>query len=147
MSRIAPAFDNAQRTRLAQFANALISGSPGWPSASEADVHGKWIDITLAARPDLVPVLMEVLAVDGDAASTLQTIQHDRPVLFDMFSTAIAGTYLMNPRVRRQLGLPAGQPESNPPLLGEAEFYLEDGLLEPVRARGSAMFRRTPSLA
>ena len=58
MSTIAPVFDDRQRARLARLADALISGSSGWPSASEADVHGKWIDITLAARPDLVPVVM-----------------------------------------------------------------------------------------
>ncbi|HEX4764661.1 MAG TPA: hypothetical protein VH414_00105 [Lichenihabitans sp.] len=132
------------RSRLAQFADVLISGSPGWPSASQADVHGKWMDITLSARPDLIDLVVDVIGMEGDPHDVLQQIKTREIVRFDRFSTAIAGTYLMNPRIRKQLGLPAGMPEANPPFPDEADYYLEDGLLEPVIARGSAMFKRTP---
>ena len=44
--------DDAARARLAGFADVLISGSPGWPSASGAQVHGEWMDRTFAARPE-----------------------------------------------------------------------------------------------
>ncbi len=132
-------------SRLAQFADVLISGSPGWPSASQADVHGKWMDITLAARPDLIEVVTDVLSRAGEPRDILQQIKTTDMVRFDRFSIAIAGTYLMNPRIRKQLGLPAGVPEAKPPFPDEADYYLEDGLIEPVVARGSAMFRRSPN--
>jgi hypothetical protein len=132
------------RNRLAQFADVLISGSPGWPCASQADVHGKWMDITLAARPDLIDLVAGVITTEGDPKDVLKRIKDREIVRFDRFSNAIAATYLMNPRIRKQLGLPSGMPEADPPFPDEAEYYLEDGLLEPVIARGSAMFKRTP---
>jgi hypothetical protein len=135
------ALTESQRARLALFSDALISGSPGWPSASAADADSKWIERALAARPDLVTVVLAVVEQSGEPQDVLRGL--DRAT-FDSFSTLIAGTYLMNPEVRRKLGLPAGPPERNPPYPDEADYYLEGGLLDPVMARGSAGFRRTP---
>lgn len=135
--------DDDARTRLAHFADMLISGSPGWPSASDVDVHGRWMDRTLAARPDLVDIILSVLAIPGEPRDVLDGLRDRDRRTFDAFSQAIAGTYLMHPRVRRQLGLPAGPPEKQPAYPDEAEAYLEGGLLEPVIARGS-IFRTAP---
>lgn len=144
LSETRTALDQAARARLAQFANALIAGSPGWPSASEAEVHDVWIDRSLAARPDLVAIVTSVLAAAGEPREVLNELRTCDPGRFENFSSLVAGAYLMNPRVRRKLGLPAGAPERNPPYPDEADFYLEGGLLDPVIARGSAGFRRTP---
>ena len=136
-----PALAPEQRARFARFADALISGSSGWPSASAADADGNWIERALAARPDLVPVVLEVVERKGEPQDVLKSL--DRAT-FESFSTAVAGTYLMSPDVRVKLGLPAGPPERNPPYPDEADYYLEGGLLDPVISRGSAGFRRTP---
>lgn len=135
--------DEASRTRLGRFADALISGSPGWPSASVADVHTVWIERTFAARPDMLETVKTVLAIKGEPDAVLAELRAGDPVRFETFVTAIAGSYLMNPRVRRQFGLPSGPPERNPPFPDEADFYLDGGILDPVIARGSAGFRRT----
>jgi len=131
----------SQRARLARFADALISGSPGWPSASAADTDGKWIERALAARPDLVPVALGVVERQGEPQDVLRSLNR---ATFDSFTTLVAGTYLMSPDVRRKLGLPAGAPERNPPYPDESDYYLEGGLLDPVISRGSTGFRRTP---
>ena len=136
--------DAADRRRLAGFADVLISGSPGWPSASEAEVHGSWMDRTFAARPDLAKVVASVIAMPGEPSEILERMKSEDAGRFRSFSTAVAGTYLMNPMVRTQYGLPAGPPEKNPPMPDESDYYLEGGLRDPVVARGSAGFRRTP---
>jgi choline dehydrogenase-like flavoprotein len=41
-----------------------------------------------------------------------------------------------NPRVRRSFGYPGTVPRRNPSAPGEAEYYLEDNVLEPVVVRG-----------
>ena len=136
-----PILAESQRARFARFADALISGSLGWPSATAAQVHDKWIERALNARPDLVPVVLNVVERPGEPQDVLRGLE---PTTFDSFSTAVAGAYLMAPEVRRQMGLPAGPPERNPAYPDEADYYLEGGLLDPVIARGSAGFRRTP---
>ncbi len=133
-----------QRARLAGFADHLIAGGAGMPSASQAEVHGAWIDRTFAARPDLVSVVLDVIDQDGTPAAVLDRLRMaDRPK-FDAFAFAISGAYLINPRVRKLLGLPGSAPEKNPAFPDEAESYLEDGILEPVIQRG-ALYRPTPS--
>ena len=49
--------DADKRARFAQFADQLIAGGAGFPTASEADPEGKWLDRTLVARPDLIEVV------------------------------------------------------------------------------------------
>jgi hypothetical protein len=55
----------------------------------------------------------------------------------------VAGSYLMNPRVRRGLGLPGGAPRPKPALPDESDYYLSGGILDPVIARGP-IYRPTP---
>lgn len=135
--------DDERRATLAQYADLLIAGGASLPSASEADVHGRWIDRTLAARPDLAEPVNEVISRDTDATSELKRIQVEEPGLFDKFSYAIAGAYLMNPRVRKGLGLPGAAPVKNPAYQDEADYYLADGILDPVIERGP-IYRSTP---
>jgi hypothetical protein len=138
-----PELDDALRARLAEFADVLIAGGAGLPSASAADVQGKWIDRTFAARPDLVPIVHEVIGRPGDPAAELGRIRTEEPQLFDDFSHAIAGAYLMVPKVRKGLGLPGNAPKRKPAYPDEAEHYLGDGILDPVIERGP-IYRPTP---
>jgi hypothetical protein len=135
--------DDAQRTCLAALADALIPGGSGLPSASAAEVHGQWIDRTLAARPELADAVLAVIdAVPAPVAGVEWLAELDHS-LADRFTFAVAGAYFMNPVVRRALGYPGTAPR---PLLAapdEAEFYLDDDVLGPVIARGH-VFRQPP---
>lgn len=139
----APELDDALRTRIGEFADVLIAGGAGLPSASEAGVQGKWIDRTLAARPDLVPIVNEVIGRPGDPKAELDKIRAQEPILWDAFTHAIAGAYLMVPKVRKGLGLPGNAPKRKPAFPDEADHYLSDGVLDPVIERGP-IYRPTP---
>lgn len=132
-----------QRERLANLADWLIAGGAGLPSASEADVHGTWIDRALAARPDLQPVVLEVIGLKGEPGEALDGLQERNRSKFDTFAFAISGAYLINPRVRQLLGFPGPIPAENPAFPDEADSYLDDGLLDVVILRGP-IYRPTP---
>jgi hypothetical protein len=133
----------AQRVRLAELADQLMPAGAGLPSASEADVHGKWIDRALIARPDLESAILGVLAVAEDPNFQVITLKDSDYDLFDRFSYTMAGCYFMNPKVRKSLGLPGNAPKPNPPLPDESDYYLRDGILDPVLKRGP-IYRPTP---
>lgn len=128
--------DEASRQRLAAFADQMIPGGAGLPSASTANVHTKWIDRTLAVRPDLAETVRAVIARPGDPAEELAQLQREDEHAFETFGYAVAGSYLMNPRVRKLLGYPGAAPKPNPAYPDEADFYLEDGILDVVIERG-----------
>lgn len=136
-------FDDASRSRLAEFADLLIAGGAGLPPASGADVQGKWIDRALAARPDLAEAVHTMITGTGDPAVELARRRNEDPATFDRFAYIVAGAYLMNPRVRKLLGLPGNAPKPNPAYPDEADHYLGDGILEPVIERGP-IYRPTP---
>ena len=133
----------AQRERLAGLADVLIAGGAGMPSASGAEVHTVWIDRVFAARPDMEATVRGVLDVEGDPALVVSGIRADDPDRFSSFAFAIAGAYLINPRIRRELGYPGPVPMKQPALPDEADAYLEDGILDVVIARGP-LYRPTP---
>jgi hypothetical protein len=138
--------DQPQRAALAAFADVLIAGGDGLPSASEAKLHEKWIDRVLRVRPDLGAPVLAVLGCEGDPAVELERVRAEDPVTFAAFAEAVAGGYLLNPRVCKLLGLPGNAPKRNPAYPDEADFYLEDGILDAVRARGP-IYRPTPEIA
>jgi hypothetical protein len=84
-----------------------------------------------------------VLELEGDPAEVLAGLRAESPELFGAFAMAVAGAYLINPRVRRELGYPGPAPMKNPALPDEAEAYLEGGILDVVVARGP-IYRPTP---
>jgi hypothetical protein len=137
---------DGQRDRLAVFADLLISGGAGLPAATEVEVQGAWIDRALVARPDLVEVVVGVLASDGEPGEVLARLRAQEPDRFDGFAFAVAGAYLIHPRVRKLLGFPGGAPEKNPAFPDEADSYLEDGILDVVTKRGP-IYRPTPETA
>ena len=131
------------RARLALFADVLIAGGAGLPPASAVDPDGAWLDRVLAVREDLAPLVAKVIALEGDPTAVLGTLKHQNRPTFDSFAFAIAGAYLINPRIRKLLGFPGAMPEANPAYPDEAESYLEDGILDVVIQRGP-IYRPTP---
>ena len=138
-----PALTDAERARLALLADALIAGGAGLPSASGADVPTQWIDRVFAVRADMHAAVLTVLALDGDPQDVLASLREDDPDTFSLFAFAIAGAYLINPRIRRELGYPGPAPVKSPALPDEADAYLEDGILDGVIDRGP-IYRPTP---
>lgn len=132
-----------QRERLAELADALIAGGVGLPSASDAEVHSVWIDRVFAVRPDMEVTVHAVLELTGDASSVLGGLRFSDAERFSSFAFAVAGAWLINPRVRRELGYPGPVPMRQPALPDEADAYLEDGILDVVVARGP-IYRPTP---
>jgi len=138
-------FSDADRERLAGFVDALIAGGSGFPSASEADVHTKWIDRALSARPDLAPLVRRVLETSGEPQDVLDRLKSEDETAFDELGFLVAGAYLINPKVRKGFGYPGSVPEKNPAFPDEAEAYLDDGILDRVISRGP-IYRPTPDL-
>jgi hypothetical protein len=136
-------FDARRRETLAALADVLIPAAEGMPAASEVDVAGKWLDRVAAARPDILPELARVLdeAAGKNPVTEIRRLQEDPDSGFGTLALAATGGYYMNPKIRRLIGYP-GQKQS-PPYPDEAEYYLRDGLLDPVVARGPT-FRPTP---
>lgn len=128
--------DEARRATLAALADVLVPAADGLPSASEADPAGKWLARALAARPDLVPALEAVLeaARGREPAEEARRLSEEDPAGFDALATIVSGAYYMNVKVRKRIGYPGQKP--SPPYPDEAEYYLRDGLLDPVVARG-----------
>jgi hypothetical protein len=127
---------DASRVRLAEFADILIPGGSGLPSASDADVAGQWINRTLAANPDLAGAVADVLASPGAPDEVLSNLRLSHRDVFDAFAFAVSGAYFMNPAVRNALGYPGIAPRRLPAADGEADYYLEDDVLAPVVDRG-----------
>jgi hypothetical protein len=132
------------RPRLALFADVLIAGGAGLPPASGVDPDGAWIDRVFAVREDLVAIVADVVAIEGDPQTVLDALKLQDPLAFDSFTFAISGAYLINPRIRKLLGFPGAIPEANPAYPDEAESYLEDGILDDVIQRGP-IYRPTPT--
>ena len=132
------------RQRLAAFADALIPGGAGMPSACAAGVHEAGIDRALACRPDLRELVSGVIGVDAEPREALKRLRAEQPGVFDRFAVTIAGIYFMNPDVRRLVGYPGDAPQRKRARPGEAEAYLKDGILDPVIERGP-IYRPTPT--
>jgi hypothetical protein len=135
--------DDQKRATLAALADVLIPNAEGMPAASEVDVQGKWLDRVLTARPDIASALIQVLAdAQGiDPTAAVRRLQETDAVCFAALGLTATGAYYMSPKVRKLIGYPGQKP--NAPYPDEAEFYLRDGLLDPVSKRGP-IFRPTP---
>jgi hypothetical protein len=139
----AQGLSEAERERLGAIADEMIAGGAGLPSATGAEVHTLWIDRVMAVRLDMAEAVREVLSREGEPAEVVAALQREERDLFGTLAFAVAGAYLINPRVRRELGFPGPAPMKNPALPDEADAYLEDGILDVVIARGP-IYRPTP---
>jgi hypothetical protein len=139
--------EDLERTALQAFADALIPGGAGLPSASEADVHGEWIDRTLRARPDLAEFVVAVLGRGGEPEAELERLRREDAATFNGFTLAVSAAYFMNPRVSEQLGYPGNAPMRKLASPDEADYFLDGGkLLQPVLDRGP-IYRPTPGVS
>ncbi|WP_425409893.1 hypothetical protein [Hyphococcus sp.] len=135
-SKNAQSLTGNQRSRIAEIADILMPPGDTLPAPSEVDISGIWIDSALNAAPGMRGVLDSVLEMQGSADAIVKELRDRSPEMFMAFSFFLAGAYFMHPQVRNALGYEGQAIEENPVLEGEAEFFLEDGLLEPVKSRG-----------
>ena len=98
----APTLDASQRETLYALGDVLIPASGELPSASAADPKHKWLDKALAARPDLVPALAEILdrAAGRDPDGEARRLHAEQPDAFSALSQIVSGAYYMNLKVR-----------------------------------------------
>ena len=131
-----PTLTTEQRETFFALADALIPAAHGMPAASEAGAVDKWLARALAARPDLVPALLELLDDAGgrDPEKEARRLHAEEPERFAALAAIASGGYYMNLKVRKRIGYP-GQGK-RPPFPDEAEYDLRDGLLDPVIERG-----------
>jgi hypothetical protein len=126
-------------TTLEAAANCLIPASSSNPAASAAPNYRDWVRRALAARAEHFEVFIECLAkLESDDTAAmwrrLEELNDNESDKFIVFSSVVAGAYLMVPDVRAGIGYP-GQGKSAPGTT-EAADQLEDGILDPVVARG-----------
>ena len=135
-------FSPEQRQRLAELADVLIPACDGHLSASQAGIAEDGLDRVLAARPDLVAGLQQLLSTGGTgpAADVVATWQAGDAPEFGVLAELAAGAYFMNEQVREAIGYHGQGPRPIDPRVD----YLEDGLLESVLSRG-AIYRPTPA--
>ena len=130
------------RERLAELADVLIPAESHMPSASEAGALGEGLDAVLAARPDLeVPLAgLEGSTAGLEPAEAVAALPERDPAGWSALTAAVTAAYYMNPEVRARVGYHGQRAIPFDP--DEAD-YLEDGLLDSVKARGP-VYRPTP---
>ena len=133
---VASFLDSQQRDRLSQLATVLIAGGDGFPTPSEIGLQNEWIDRVITAWPAITDVVTMVVMTEGDPTEVIESLQNDQPAVFTGFALAVSAAYLMHPKVRSLLGYSGQALKEEPPADGEWEYYLEDGILQPVLDRG-----------
>jgi hypothetical protein len=130
-----------ERSLLAAMADVMIPAGDGMPSASHADVAGRWLDAVLTSRPDLETGLKNLLdrARLRDPHDLVAELRANDPALFGVLAEIVPAAYFTNPDVQRAIGY-SGQ---NARPMDPRPDYLDDGLLESVIRRGP-IFRPTP---
>jgi hypothetical protein len=128
--------DDELRDRLRRFADVLIPAAHGMPAAGEVGVADGQLDKVLAVRPDLAEPLARALA-DADPAdheaSLARLRERDRQA-HDALLLVVVGGYYIDADVRRRIGYDGQQPvEVRPEIIPN---YVEEGLIEPLLARG-----------
>ena len=134
------------RRALETIGDVLIPEAHGMPAASSMDVGTSQLDIVLASRPDIAPLLVEALT-DPDLSNVMGFVADlaaTDPSGHDAVTLAIVAGYYMHPTVHELIGYP-GQVPKDVQRIGEAEIY-QEGLLElaqKVVDRGP-IYRPTP---
>jgi len=135
--------DDAARDAFGALADVLLPATDDLPAPTSVDVHGRWLDRVLAARPDLAEPLAAILAAaqGADATAAARRLHATDPEAFAILSLAVTGAYYLSPTVRRRIGYPGQKADPAPD--DEPEYWLRDGILDPVAARGPR-WRRPP---
>jgi hypothetical protein len=133
-------FSEDERATLAALADVVIPAGDEMPSASQADVAGEGLDLVLAARPDLVEPLRDLLrhARGQSPQAVIAALHANNAAGFNVLADFVPAAYFMNAGVRKAIGYAGQQPRPIDP----APDYLADGLLESVIRRGP-IYRRT----
>ena len=126
---------DTERARLAAIAAVLFPASATMPGADDTGATGKWLDRVLAADPERVAAL-RILAerTEADPWDAAEGLFRDGPGAFEDASDSLVIAYYMHPGVRKRIGYP-GQKGKGPIAPDEAEHYLSDELIAPMRAR------------
>jgi hypothetical protein len=126
----------AGRATFGALADVLLPAVDGLPAPTAIDVQGRWLDRALAARPDLTAPLEAILVAAGglDAAAEARRLRAEQPEAFAVLALLVTGAYYLSPTVRRRIGYPGQKADPAPD--DEADYWLRDGILEPVAARG-----------
>lgn len=144
---IRPSASNATRTGLEKAGDHLIPEAHGMPSAGTMGVGTSQLDIVLASRPDLSP-LLERAFVDAkidDIGAFLSGLEAADPEAYGAVTLAIVAGYYMHPEVHRLIGYP-GQVAKDVQRMSEREIYQEGlmDLAQKVVERGP-IYRPTPT--
>jgi hypothetical protein len=134
------------RRALETIGSHLIPEAHGMPAAATMGVGTTQLDIVLASRPDLAPLLDRALAdADlGDLDVFVANLAATDPEAHDAVTLAIVAGYYMHPEVHKRIGY-AGQVPKDSQRLGEREIY-QEGLMDlaaKVIERGP-IYRPTP---
>ncbi len=144
---IRPSVSETTRRALDTIGGHLIPEAHGMPSAATMGVGTTQLDIVLASRPDLAPLLERALAdaVLDDIDEFVRTLEADDQEAHGAVALTIVAGYYMHPEVHELIGY-AGQVPKDAQRLGEAEIY-QDGLMDlaaKVIERGP-IYRPTPT--
>lgn len=143
---IRPTPSDTTRRALETIGDHLIPEAHGMPAASTMQVGTSQLDVVLASRPDLAPLLEAALtdADLGDIDSFIITLAEEDPAGYDAVTLAIVAGYYMHPEVHRLIGYP-GQVPKDVQRMGEHEIYQEGlmDLAQKVIDRGP-IYRPTP---
>jgi hypothetical protein len=119
-----------QRAAFARLADELLPATGALPAPSTLGIELKWLDRALATRPDLAADLEQALT----SGATARALHADDPPAFAALALMATGAYYLHPRVRRLIGYPGQKPD--PAADDESDYWLRDGLLDPVIDRG-----------
>ncbi len=129
------AFDEAQLAAFTAVAGHLVPAAHGMPSAGEV-VGAARIRFVLESRPDLIEPLGAALrpGLGDDPAARLAALERDEPDLHSALVSTVVFGYYTDKDVRERLGYP-GQ-EAKTIYSWQVPDFIEEGLIEPVLARG-----------
>lgn len=141
-----PSVSDATRRALEIIGDHLIPEAHGMPSAGAMGVGTSQLDLVLASRPDIAPLLERSLAsvVLDDIDGFVAALEAEDPEAHGAVTLAIVAGYYMHPKVHDLIGYP-GQVPKDAQRLSEREIY-QEGLMDlaaKVIERGP-IYRPTP---
>jgi hypothetical protein len=121
---------------LRAFAEVLTPGGDGFPTAAEADPDESVLALAIHHMGLQMAEIAEILeaATGKDPRAFLEDLAREDPHRFELVRSLLVCRYLTCRPVWKLLGYAGQRP--TPPVPGEAEVYLRDGILEPVVRRG-----------
>jgi hypothetical protein len=135
------------RRHFAAIADVLVPEYGRLPKASDVGVADELLDRVLAARPDLTEIFVRGLqtTLGRSGREAAEHLFKQDPEAFDAVSTAAAGGYYLDPKVRELIGYPGQEsiPNETPYALPS---YALDGSLQRVFDRGP-IYKPTPGKA